>query len=31
MFGGDDAEQTKAHLLVWAEDAEQDEATGGHT
>ncbi|OAG21719.1 hypothetical protein CC77DRAFT_1019623 [Alternaria alternata] len=27
LFGGDDAEQTKAHLLVWAEDAEQDEAT----
>jgi hypothetical protein len=28
LFGGDDADRSKAHLLVWVEDAEQDEATG---
>ncbi|KAF1941611.1 hypothetical protein EJ02DRAFT_377347 [Clathrospora elynae] len=27
LFGADDAESSKAHLLVWVEDAEGDEAT----
>ncbi|KAH7399305.1 hypothetical protein BKA66DRAFT_545470 [Pyrenochaeta sp. MPI-SDFR-AT-0127] len=27
LFGGDDAARSKAHLLMWIEDAEQDEAT----
>ncbi|KAF1830213.1 hypothetical protein BDW02DRAFT_601881 [Decorospora gaudefroyi] len=27
LFGGDDAARSKAHLLVWIADAEQDEAT----
>ncbi|KAI4661746.1 uncharacterized protein J4E78_004535 [Alternaria triticimaculans] len=27
LFGADDAEQSKAHLLMWVEGAEQDEAT----
>lgn len=31
LFGGDDAATSKAHLLVWLEEAEQDEATGGNT
>ena len=29
LFGAEDAHVSRAHLLVWAEDAEQDEATGG--
>jgi hypothetical protein len=31
LFGADDADRSKAHLLVWVEDAEQDEATGWDT
>ncbi|KAL6711896.1 hypothetical protein ACN47E_002939 [Coniothyrium glycines] len=27
LFGQDDADKSKAHVLVWVEDAEQDEAT----
>lgn len=30
LFGGDAVERSNAHLLVWVEDAEQDEATGRH-
>jgi hypothetical protein len=29
LFGEEDADRSRAHLLVWVEDAEQDEATGG--
>ena len=28
LFGADDVDRSKAHLLVWVDDAEQDEATG---
>lgn len=28
LLGGDDADQSKAHLLMWIENVEQDEATG---
>ena len=31
LFGVDNTGDSRAHLLVWAEDAEQDEPTGGHT
>ncbi|KAF1839971.1 uncharacterized protein K460DRAFT_297227 [Cucurbitaria berberidis CBS 394.84] len=27
LFGGEDSDRSKAHLLLWIEDAEQDEAT----
>jgi hypothetical protein len=31
LFGEEDADRSRAHLLVWVENAEQDEATGWHT
>jgi hypothetical protein len=30
LFGGDDADKSKAHLLLWIEDGEDKEATGAH-
>lgn len=31
LFGAGDADRSKAHLLMWIDDAEQDEATGSHS
>lgn len=30
LFGADNTGASRAHLLVWTEDAEQEEPTGGH-
>jgi hypothetical protein len=29
LFGKEDADRSRAHLLVWMEGADEDEATGG--
>jgi hypothetical protein len=30
LFGGDDADSSKAHFLIWIEDGEDKEARGAH-